>query len=116
MRKSGYEAKRIKLKFRYSDFSTFSRDRTLTDYVRSDLAIFNQAMQLLKENLENARAIRLVGISVSRLRDFKGVVQEEIFDDLSDEKRSCICDVMDKIKDIYGDRSITYLSSSFRYK
>jgi len=116
MRKSGYETKRIKLKFRYSDFSTFSRERTLTDYVRSDLAIFQQAVKLLDDNLQKARAIRLVGITVSHLREFKGVAQVEIFEELCEKKNSCICDVMDKIKDIYGDKSITYLSSSFRYK
>ncbi|MBD3232121.1 MAG: DNA polymerase IV [candidate division Zixibacteria bacterium] len=115
MRKSGFEARRVTLKFRYADFSTFTRAKTLSGYIRSDTAIFHQAMRLLKENKQRTDSIRLVGISVSKLRDTYNSFQEDLFRSSGESKLSCICETMDKIKDSYGDNAITYLSTMTRY-
>ncbi len=115
MRKSGFEARRVTLKFRYADFSTFTRAKTLSGYVRSDTAIFHQAVRLLKENRQRTDSIRLVGISVSKLRDTYNSFQEDIFCSSGESKLSRVCETMDKIKDSYGDNAITYLSTMTRY-
>ncbi len=116
MRKSGLEAKRVTLKFRYFDFSTFTRAKTLSNHIKSDNAVFNQALLLLKANPIKSAPLRLIGVSVSRLREIEGDNRQlEIFDKLSEERAAKISQVMDKIKDNFGDRSITYLSTQLKY-
>ncbi|MBD3170508.1 MAG: hypothetical protein GF307_13570, partial [candidate division Zixibacteria bacterium] len=115
-RKSGLEARRVTLKLRYFDFATCTRARTLENHVRSDSAIFEQAKILLMDNWIGDKPVRLLGISVSKLRDITDGLQEELFDYLGEEKKIAVSEVMDKIKDVYGDRSITYSSATTRLK
>lgn len=117
MRKSGLETRRVTLKFRFDDFTTFTRARTLSHHVRSDGAIFHHARSLFEENTRyRFKPVRLLGISVSKLRDKTVYQQNEIFDISGEGKEVVVCEVMDKIKDLYGDMAITYSSAATRYR
>jgi DNA polymerase-4 len=62
--------KTITLKVRYEDFNTITRSRTLRARTDNGDAIFRVACELLRGHTEaGVRPIRLVGISVSGLRD-----------------------------------------------
>ncbi|MCP4631827.1 MAG: DNA polymerase IV [candidate division Zixibacteria bacterium] len=116
MRKSEYEARRITLKIRYSDFTTYTRARTLENHIQSDISIYYQTKLLFLENHECKKSVRLLGISVSKLREMNNHIQTEIFAEKSENRNIKVCDVMDKIKDNYGDKSITFSSSTSKIK
>ena len=63
----GVLAGRVALKLRYADLETTSRRTTLTDPVGTASALHSVAMGLLRRTQAGARAVRLVGISVSAL-------------------------------------------------
>jgi DNA polymerase-4 len=63
----GVLARRVALKVRYADLETTSRRTTLNDPVGTANALHAVAMGLLRRTQAGARAVRLVGISVSAL-------------------------------------------------
>jgi DNA polymerase IV (archaeal DinB-like DNA polymerase) len=60
--------KTVTLKFRYDDFSTYMRSRTVSVWISDIFVIKRTAMQLLTEFMGRQK-IRLVGVRVSRLRE-----------------------------------------------
>lgn len=63
-RKKNHKAKCVTLKIRYSDFSTFTREITVSP-VNDDPTVFTYARTLLRKNLKPKRAVRLLGVSLS---------------------------------------------------
>ena len=69
LRKEGLKGKTVSVKLRLSDFTTFTRQRTLpapTDQVDS---ICGAASELLRRELSPGRRFRLIGVGVSNFRD-----------------------------------------------
>ncbi len=68
LRQKNKRARCVTLKLRYSDFSTITRRRTLSQSTDSDQTIFEAGQGLLKKALSGEkRAVRLIGIGVSEL-------------------------------------------------
>ena len=68
LRQKNKQARCVTLKLRYSDFSTITRRRTLSQSTDSDQTIFEAGQGLLKKALSGEkRAVRLIGIGVSEL-------------------------------------------------
>ena len=63
-----YTGRTIILKLRYSDFTTITRQITLSQPVRSAPEICNISQQLLQRFLDSSRWVRLIGVSLSSLR------------------------------------------------
>lgn len=66
----GRPGKTVTIKLRYSDFHTITRSRTAGVFLRDIESVFRIASDLLRENANRSeKAVRLIGISVSSLRN-----------------------------------------------
>ena len=64
---SGIRARTVKVKLRLSDFTTFTRQTTLGEYVSSPEAVAGAADALVRRELRPGRLFRLVGVGASGL-------------------------------------------------
>lgn len=70
LRKIGRPGRTVTLKLRYSDFETITRSKTITQFLDSPESIARIAIALLRGNTEaGSRPVRLIGVSVSGLRN-----------------------------------------------
>ena len=60
MRKEGFYGKRIAITVRYSDFFTFSKQKTLSKWVNSGNEIFKLSSEIF-ESIPHPKPIRLLG-------------------------------------------------------
>jgi DNA polymerase IV len=67
LREQGYTAMTVKIKLRWSDFTTLTRQTTQTIPFRSDEEILNAALTLFHRNWPEGKAVRLIGVGVSGL-------------------------------------------------
>jgi len=63
------QGKTVLVKLRLSDFTTFTRQTTLTAPTRSEEIILGTAWELLSSELAPDRAFRLLGVSISSFRE-----------------------------------------------
>ena len=80
LRKKSLRGRTVKLKLRLSDFTTFTRQRTLAEPVESPEEIARPAIALLEAEMTQERLFRLVGVGVSGLdhgQDSRG--KQEVF-------------------------------------
>lgn len=104
LRQQGKQARCVTLKLRYADFTTITRQRTLSQPADTDQAIFDTGYRLLRRELATGRqAVRLVGIGVSNLVD--GGRQLNLLDP-SARRRERLNATIDRIRDKYGFAAI----------
>lgn len=65
LRELGYSAATVKIKLRWPDFTTLTRQMTLTIPIHSDEEIFKAAQSVFYKNWTEGKAVRLIGIGVS---------------------------------------------------
>jgi DNA polymerase IV len=70
--KAGVWGKTLTIKVKYHDFLQITRSRTYTDALDNKEDILNQSCELLHENRQTDKPIRLLGISFSQLEPFAG--------------------------------------------
>jgi DNA polymerase-4 len=68
LRRDGYYARCLTIKIRYTNFQTITRSRTLSTPTCFDREIFEVASNLLRQNVTQGRAVRLLGVSASALQ------------------------------------------------
>jgi len=101
LREQGYSGRTVALSVRYSDMHTFSRRRSLPEHIDDGYAIYSVALSILKDQVGNARPIRLIGVCVSNL--VRGSHQLSLFADQRQEK---LLEALDAINDRYGEFTI----------
>ena len=75
----GLHARTVKLKLRLSDFTTFTRQKTLAEGVESSEAVDAAARALLRAELAPGRLFRLVGVGVAGFDEVRdGPVQPRL--------------------------------------
>jgi DNA polymerase-4 len=68
LRRHGKRARCLNIKLRYADFTTITRQKTLSKASDSDQIIFDAGCQLIKKELSTGKqAVRLIGIGVASL-------------------------------------------------
>ena len=67
MQKRNFRGKTIFIKIRYSDFSTFTRQRTLSSHTNDRLVIEQTAKQLIHDFMKTFRPVRLLGVGLANL-------------------------------------------------
>jgi DNA polymerase-4 len=92
----------IFIKVRYSDFSTYSRQKSLKAAVNSSEEIYLRAKELLNENDLLKKPLRLLGIGVSNLCQ-EGQEQLNLFADTNDQ----LDETIDQLKRKYGFNKIS---------
>ena len=97
-------AKCVTLKLRYADFTTTTRQQTLTQASDTDQTIFETGLRLLKNELPREKqAVRLIGIGVSNL--VEAGRQRDMLD-ASAQRLERLNTVIDRIRKKYGFTAI----------
>ncbi|MBN2000687.1 DNA polymerase IV [candidate division KSB1 bacterium] len=107
MRRKGYKGRTIHLKIRLQDFSTFTRSRTLEVGTNKTDVIFQNILDLFTNFDPAGSSFRLLGVGLSQL-DIK-CRQLDLFDGLP-ENKSKIDDVLDRVREKFGENAITRAS------
>ncbi len=103
-RRHHYAGRTVTLTLRYNDFTTFSKRRSINEYINHGLDIYRVADRIL-EGIKLKVPVRLVGVSLSGM--VRGCLQLKLFE--SRQKRDDMAvEAMDEINNRYGEFSITY--------
>jgi len=103
MRREGFFGKRIAITVRYSDFFTFSKQKTLSKWMNNGNEIFKLASQIF-ESIPHPKPIRLLGVGVSLLK--KEWCQLDLFE--KREKKDNLLKAMDRVNERFGDWTLTW--------
>jgi len=99
LRQAGFAGSVVQIKLRYSNFETITRQTALPQPTNLDDEIYAAAEKLFEANIIPTRAIRLIGIAVSRLNP--PYRQLSLWDDTKDEKEK-LASAIDQLKEKYG--------------
>jgi DNA polymerase-4 len=109
LRDSSLAGTTVKLKLRWPDFTTLSRQSTLAQPTDLDDEIYAAIEKLFLAEWKPGRAIRLLGVGVSHL----GPPSRQLsLLDATPEKNRKLLEAVDKLKDKYGDKIVKRGSES----
>jgi DNA polymerase-4 len=103
MRKERFYGKRIAITVRYSDFFTFSKQKTFSKWMNSGNEIFQHAFEIF-ESIPHPKPIRLLGVGVSLLK--KEWCQLDLFE--KRKKKDNLLKAMDRVNERFGDWTLTW--------
>jgi len=107
LRKRGLRGRTVKLKLRYADFTTFTRQVTPDAPTDLEQVVFDQAARLLDKAWDQRRKVRLIGVGVSK---FEPETQQlSLFERAGEgkaEKLRRLSRAVDRIREKYGDEAI----------
>jgi DNA polymerase-4 len=103
MRREGFYGKRVALTVRYSDFFTFSKQKTFSKWMNSGNEIFQHAFEIFK-SISHPKPIRLLGVGVSLLK--KEGCQLDLFE--KKNKTDNLLQAMDRVNERFGDWTLTW--------
>jgi DNA polymerase-4 len=104
LRQNKVVGKVVRIKMRWADFSTFTRQISLAQPTDQDGVIFNTALKLFLDNWDHEQLIRLIGVGVSALEESSH--QMSLFD-TPNEKEHRLLTALDEIHEKYGKQSVT---------
>jgi DNA polymerase-4 len=107
LRKRALRGRTVKLKLRYSNFETITRQVTLGTPTDLEQVVFEEAARLLEKAWDRDREVRLIGVGVSKLDT--EARQLSLFDQADDErleKLKRLSESVDRIREKYGDEAI----------
>ena len=97
----------IRLKWRFEDFSTFTRQRKLDESTDHGQRIFSVDLDLSRDFLPLTRAVRLIGVGVSGFDERRSTSQAALFGDFDvDERKRSLDDSVDRIAERFGSQAI----------
>ncbi len=106
----GYELRRkhqsattVKIKLRWSDFTTITRQVTLPQPIDTDEAIQAAAMKLFRAAWPRGRPVRLIGVGVSGLQ--QGWRQLSLWE-TPDERQEKLQETLDRLRAKYGPDAV----------
>jgi len=98
-----WEGKTVKLKLRYSDFSTITRNITLNNPTNDDKIVFDAVKKIFLKSYNKKRTVRLLGVGLSHFTD-ASEGNLSIFP--QDEKRTKALNAVDALRKKFGEDSI----------
>jgi DNA polymerase IV len=93
----------VKLKIRWPDFTTLTRQVTLPGTTDQDHEIAESALSLLRKIRKPGQAVRLIGVGVSGLG--RPMRQLELWETGSEKERKLQA-TLDELREKYGDNAI----------
>ncbi|HTX93195.1 MAG TPA: DNA polymerase IV, partial [Anaerolineales bacterium] len=103
LRREGLGGTTVKLKLRWPDFTTLTRQVTLPQPVDQDEEIYQTALDLLNKVRAKGKAVRLLGVGVSGLGP---PLRQLGLWDAGSEKRRKLQEVVDELQEKYGRKAI----------
>ncbi|MCE5259530.1 MAG: DNA polymerase IV [Chloroflexi bacterium] len=104
MRAHALVGRTVRIKLRYPDFSTITRQAILENPTDQEQVVYQEALRLLKAQWKAGDAVRLLGVGMSNLLE-QGGYQLNLFEH-SDIRRSRLNDTLDAIRARWGDDAI----------
>ncbi len=104
MRKSKLKGRTVTLKIRLEDFSTFTRSKTLSDFVDSTQILKGVAIGLYRKFNKKNMKVRLLGIGVSQLNSVSGE-QLGLFEQEA-PLDARMTKLLDSLQDKYGEGAV----------
>jgi DNA polymerase-4 len=104
LREHELHARCVQIKFRYSDFSTFTRALTLDQPTQLDIEFIEQSRALFRSNW-NRTPIRLIGIQASSLEAQQG--QLNLLEEDKQRRWRNALTAVDSLRDKFGDASVS---------
>jgi DNA polymerase-4 len=103
LRKMNLSGKTVRIKLRWPDFSTITRQITLDQPTNQDSVIFQHASRLFLKEWKPGKKVRLIGVGVAQIgEDFQ---QLSLFDN-SYQKEKQLLDAIDTLHQRFGRDSI----------
>jgi nucleotidyltransferase/DNA polymerase involved in DNA repair len=109
LRRNNLAGKTVKLKLRWPDFTTLTRQTTLTNPTDQDEEIERAALELLKAVRKPFQAVRLIGVGVTGLG--QPIRQLGLWDTDSEKERN-LQNAVDELREKYGKNIIQHGDSS----
>lgn len=103
LRKSDLAGITVRIKLRWPDFSTITRQTTLPQPTDQDGEIYTIALDLLHKARAHGKAVRLIGVGVS---GFKPPLRQLGLWDAGNEKRRKLQEVVDALQEKFGRKVI----------
>jgi DNA polymerase-4 len=105
LRKNDLAGKTVKLKIRWSNFTTLTRQTTLPTYTDNEDEIFHTAVKLMKTVRKQDQPVRLIGVGVSGIGE--PIRQLSLWDaGGGSEKSRKLQEVVDQLQEKYGGNII----------
>jgi DNA polymerase-4 len=103
LRRANLRGTTVKLKLRWADFTTLTRQVTLPQPTDQDNAIYTAAQQLFEQAWPAGKSVRLIGVGVSGLR--QPAQQLGLWEPPS-EKGQRLQDALDRVRERFGQEAI----------
>lgn len=103
LRKSDLAGKTVKLKIRWPDFTTLSRQTTLPTSTDNEDEIFRTAVKLMNTVRKSNQAVRLIGVGISGIG---APIRQLSLWDVGSEKSRKLQEVVDQLQEKYGKEII----------
>ena len=105
LREHSLWSRTVQVKFRYDDFSTRTRAKSLDEPTQLDTVILETVRGLYLRHRDPRKAIRLLGVHAGTLQE-TSQHQEELFDRGSHEKMTQALQAVDALRDRFGESSV----------
>jgi len=107
LREHRMHARTVQIKFRYSDFSTFTRAHTFDHATQLDIDLIEESRALFRSNW-NGTAIRLVGVQTGGLGPVEG--QLNLLEGEKNERWRKALGAVDRVREKFGAASVSIAS------
>jgi DNA polymerase-4 len=104
LRKEGLRGSTIKIKLRWDDFTTLTRQTTLEQPTQHDSTIYDTAAALFEKHWPKGRPVRLIGVGVSGFEEAE--TQMGLWDAGAQAEQTRLESALDALKERFGDRII----------
>lgn len=104
LRREGLSGKTVKIKLRWSDFTTLTRQTTLPHPTHHDNTIYEAALDLFSKAWPKGRPVRLLGVGVSGFEG--GTYQPGLWDAPPPVEDTRLESVLDHLRDRFGERIV----------
>jgi DNA polymerase-4 len=103
LRRKGLCAGTVRLKIRWADFSTHTRQVSLPQPVDQDGVIYATALELLHRIWTDGRPVRLIGVGAARLTE---KAHQLGLWDTPDQKERRLLDALDTLRERFGEEAV----------
>lgn len=105
LRQEGLRGSTIRLKLRWADFTTLTRQTTLRSPANQDIDIYQSAFGLFEKAWDGHRPVRLVGVGVSKFEPAQ--LQLELWDIRPEQPEpEPLKATLDKLRERFGDKAV----------
>jgi DNA polymerase IV len=108
LREHQLHARKVQLKLRYSDFTTYTRAHTFERSTQLDAEVLEIVRALFRANWEKGRAVRLIGVQTNSLE--AGSAQMQLLVSEQENRLKHAMNAVDALRDRFGESAVSLAS------